>query len=211
MIRAAIWTLLTAAVVLATRTIVYAIAPTQSQLLVSLEHQTGPPHLIGVLAGVAVIAAAFGVAVLWLAVVAVRERFALERDELAGPPRLRRWRLAARALALFIASSCVFAMFESYLHWRAGLGWHGLHCLIGPVHRDAIPVLAGLSLFVAAAHGALEHLLAWTRRLVGLFAARLPVLRGATPIFASTVRPRSVRLRSAAAPRGPPVGSFLAI
>ena len=137
--------------------------------------------------------------------------FALERHELVDAPRLRRLRLAARALALFVASSFIFAMFESYLHWRAGLGWHGLHCLIGPVHRDAIPVLAGLSLFAAAAHGALEHLLAWARRLVGLLAARLPVLRGATPDLRSTARPRSARVGSAAAPRGPPVGSSLAI
>jgi hypothetical protein len=102
-------------------------------------------------------------------------------------------------------------MLESYLHWRAGLGWHGLHCLIGPVHRDAIPVVAGLSLFATAAHAAFEHLLAWARRLVALLAARLPVLQGATPIFSSTARPRSLRVASAAAPRGPPVGSFLTI
>ena len=33
-------------------------------------------------------------------------------------------------------------MLESTIHWREGLGWHGLHCLLGPVHRDAIPILA---------------------------------------------------------------------
>jgi hypothetical protein len=190
--------------VLATRTIVYALAPSQSQLLISLEQKTGQPHVIGALVGVAVLAAAIGIATLWLSVVAVRERFALERHELVDAPRIRPWLLVARAFALFVASSFAFAMLESYLHWRAGLGWHGLHCLIGPVHRDAIPVVAGLSLFAAAAHGALEHLLAWARRLVALFAARLPVLRGTTPIFSSTARPRSARVGSAAAPRGPP-------
>ena len=39
---------------------------------------------------------------------------------------------------------------ESYLHWRAGLGWHGLHCLAGPVHRDAVPIVAALSLVAVA-------------------------------------------------------------
>jgi hypothetical protein len=208
MIRAAIWTLLGVAVVLGTRTIVYALAPSQSQLLVSLEHKTGSPHVVGVLAGVAVLAAAIGVATLWVSVVAVRERLALEHRELVGAPRIRPWRLAARALALFVAASFAFALLESYLHWRAGLGWHGLHCLIGPVHRDAVPVVGGLSLFAAAAHGAFEHLLAWARRLIAQFAARLPLLRGATPIFSSTTRPRSARVGSAAAPRGPPAGAF---
>jgi hypothetical protein len=207
MIRAAVWTLLGAAVVLATRTIVYALAPSQSQLLVSLEQKTGQPDVTGALVGVAVLAGTLGIVALWLSVVAVRERFALERHDLVDAPRIRPWLLAARALALFVAASFVFAMLESYLHWRAGLGWHGLHCLIGPEHRDAIPVVAGLSLFAAAAHGAFEHLLAWVHRLVALFAARLPVLRGATPIFSSTARPRSARVGSAAAPRGPPAGA----
>jgi hypothetical protein len=211
MIRAAVWTLLTAAVVLVTRTIVYAIAPSQSQLLVSLEHETGPPQLAGVVIGVMIAAAALGVAAMWLSVVAVRERVALERRELVDEPRVRPLRLAARAIAVFLTASFAFAMLESYLHWRAGLGWHGLHCLIGPVHRDAIPVLAGLSLLAVAAHGAIEHLLAWAHRLVTLLAARLPLLRGSAPIFSSTARPRSARIGSAAAPRGPPVGSFLTI
>ena len=209
--RAAIWTLLGAAVVLATRTIVYALAPSQSQLVAALEHESGSPQLIGVVIGVMVLAAVLGVAVLWLAVVAVRERLALERHELVDAPRVRPLRLAARALALFLTASFAFAMLESYLHWRAGLGWHGLHCLLGPVHRDAIPVLAGLSLLAVAVHGAIEHLLAWAHRLVTLLAARLPLLRGSAPIFSSTARPRSARVGSAAAPRGPPVGASLTI
>ena len=204
MIRSATWTLIAAAVVLATRTIVYAVAPSQSQLLVALEHQTGPPQAVGALIGIAVVAAILGAAALLLSVVAVRERLALERREVVDPPRLRPLELAARAVVLFLVASFAFAMLESYIHWRAGLGWHGLHCLIGPVHRDAIPVLAGLSLFAAAAHGAVEHLLAWARRLIILLATRLPVLRGATPIFSSTTRPRSMRIGSAAVPRGPP-------
>ena len=208
MIRAATWTLIAAAVVLLTRTIVYALAPSQSQLLTELEQRTGPPQLTGALAGVALLAAALGAAVLWVSVVAVRERLALERRELAEAPRVRPLRLAARALVLFLAVSFAFAMLESYVHWRAGLGWHGLDCLVGPMHRDALPVLAGLSLLAVAAHGAIEHLLAWARRLVALFAARLPIVRSTAPVFSSTARPRSARVRSAAAPRGPPATAF---
>jgi len=194
--------------VLATRTIVYALSPSQTQLVTELEHRTGPPRLIGVFIGVALAAAALATAALWLAVVAVRERLALEPRELVDAPRMRPFRLAARALSLFLMASFAFAMLESYLHWRAGLGWHGLHCLLGPAHRDAIPLLAGLSLLAVAAHGATEHLLAWAHRLVTLLAARVPLLRGSTPIFSSTARPRSARVGSAAAPRGPPAGAF---
>ena len=55
-------------------------------------------------------------------------------------------------------------MVESTIHWREGLGWHGLGCLVGPVHRDAIPILVALSLIAVAVHGAIEHLLEWARR-----------------------------------------------
>jgi hypothetical protein len=201
--RYAVWTLLTAAVVLATRAIVYALAPTQTLIVAKLEHKSTSQATV-VLAGIGLLAAALGTGVAWLAVVAVRERLALEPRELIDPPRLRITRLAARTVALFGAASLVFGLLESYVHWRAGLGWHGLHCVVGPVHREAIPVLAGLSLLAVAAHGAVEHLLAWARRLVAFFAPRLPLLRGQARIFSSTARPRPARVESEAAPRGPP-------
>jgi hypothetical protein len=207
--RTVIWTLLTAAVVLVTRTIVYALSPSQAQLVTELEHRTGPPQLIGVFVGVALAAAVLAAGALWLAVVAVRERLALEPRELVDAPVVRPARLAVRAFVLFLTTSLAFAMLESYLHWRAGLGWHGLHCLIGPVHRDAIPLLAGFSLLAVAAYGAIEHLLAWAHRLVTLLAACLPLLRGSASIFSSTARPRSARVRAAAAPRGPPARAFV--
>ena len=65
-----------------------------------------------------------------------------------------------------------------------------------------------LSLLTVALHGALEHLIAWARRLVALFAARLPLLRGAGRAFTSTARLVPVRVVSASAPRGPPAGAF---
>ena len=205
--RALVWGLLGACVVLATRAIVYALAPWQTLAVLELEHRAGGPHLAAVLAVSVAVAGVIAASVLWLAVVAVRERLALERRLVVAAPRLSPMRLVVRALLFFAATSLAFAYFESYLHWRAGLGWHGLQCLVGPVHRNAVPVLGALSLLAVAGHGAVEHLLAWARRLVALLAARLPLLRGAGRIFTSTATPRSVRVESEARPRGPPVGS----
>ena len=184
MIRAAVWTVLGVCVVLAARAVVYALAPWQTLAALRLEHQAGGPHLAAVLAVALAVAAVLAAAVLWLAVVAVR------------------------GVVFFGATSVAFALFESYLHWRAGLGWHGLRCLVGPVHRDAIPVLGALSLLAVAGHGAVEHLLGWARRLVALLAARLPLLRGAGRVFSSTTGPRFVRVGSSASPRGPPARAF---
>jgi hypothetical protein len=210
-IRSSIWALIGLLVVLASRALVYVFAPSQSALVAQLEHKAGGPNAVAVLVAFALSAAVLAAAVLSLAVAAVRERLALEPRELVAPPRLEPGRLALRAVALFAYSSAVFALFESYLHWRAGLGWHGLECLLGPVHRDAIPVLGGLSLLAVAVHGAVEHLLAWARRLVALFAARLPQLRGAAHTFSFETRPQSRRVESAAAPRGPPRAIALAL
>ena len=211
MIRASIWAALAACVLLAARAIVYALAPWQTLAALRLEHQAGGPRLATVLVVSVAVAALLAAAVLWLAVVAVRERLALEHRALVARPRLSLLRLALRGVLFFAATSLAFALVESYLHWRAGLGWHGLQCLVGPVHRDAVPVLGALSLLAVAAHGAVEHLLAWARRLVALLAARLPQLRGAGRVFSSTGRLRSLRAGSVAAPRGPPVGSFSTI
>ena len=193
-----------AAVVLAARALVYALAPSQTLILAELEHKTGGPRLTGVVVGVLVLAAALAAGVLWLAAVAVRERLALEPRELVARPRLDTRRLALRAAALFVCTSLAFALLESTIHWRAGLGWHGLDCLLGPVHRHAIGVLAALSLLAVAIHGAVEHLLAWARRLVALLAARLPRLVGAARTVFFTARPTVRRVEPATAPRGPP-------
>jgi len=206
--RALVWAVLGACVVLATRAIVYALAPWQTLAVLQLEHKAGGPHLAAVLAVSVAVAGLIAASVLWLAVVAVRERLALEPRAVIASPRLSPIRLVVRGVVFFTATSLAFALVESYLHWRAGLGWHGLSCLLGPVHRNAVPVLGALTLLAVAGHGAVEHLLAWTRRLVALLAARLPLLRGVGRIFSSTAGPRPARVGSAAAPRGPPVGSF---
>jgi hypothetical protein len=168
-----VWTLAAAFVVLATRTLAYALAPRPTLLSLELQQQAGGPHLVVVgLVAVAVCAALAG-ALLWLAAVAVKERHALAPDR-APPPRLPLLRVLARALALWLVTSVSFASLESYIHWREGLGFHGLHCLIGPVHRDALPILAALSFLTAAALGGLAHVLSWLRRAIVLLGALRP-------------------------------------
>ena len=211
MIRAAVWAALLAAVVLVARVVLYSLAPVQTVTVERLEHKAGGPHLATVLASSVAIAVLLAAAVLWLAAVAVRERLALERRTLVSRPTLPLARIALRALLLFVAACMAFAYFESYLHWREGLGWHGFHCITGPVHRDAIPFLAAFSLLAVALHAAGEHLLAWARRIVALLAGSLPVLRGAARSFVSNDSRPALRVAYAFAPRGPPVGSRSAI
>jgi hypothetical protein len=201
--RVGIWDLVTVAIIVATRWIVYALAP-QSVLLDALAHQEGSPDLTGALVGIMLVAAGIACAVLWVAVVAVRERVALEGRRLVETPRLALGPLGARFLALFVVSSFLFAMTESTIHWRDGLGWHGLGCLLGPIHRDAIPILAALSLLAVAVHGAIAHLLAWARRLFAQLAARPLVLGSTTPPSCFSETPRRRRAWARAAARGPP-------
>jgi hypothetical protein len=205
--RLGIWALVVVVVVLATRTLVYALAP-QSVLLAALAHnQLGPDLTVPLLAGV-LASAGTAAAVLWLAVLAVRERIALEGRRLVRPPRLRPGALAARYALLLAVSSLVFALVESTIHWQEGLGWHGLQCLVGPVHRDAIPILAALSLLAVAAHGAIEHLLAWARRLYAQLAARLPPLPSPSCRSPLAGTPRARLSGSANPARGPPRALF---
>jgi hypothetical protein len=160
-------------VVLASRVIVYALSP--SPLAPGLAHQAGGPALpvIAVVAGV--LALAFSAAVVWLTALGVRERRLLETRPVVAVTRLRLGLLVVRALALWLLTMPAFALLESYIHWRSGLGWHGLHCLTGPVHRDAIPILGALSLVAAALAAALEHVLAWMRRTLARLAQRRTV------------------------------------
>lgn len=205
--RAAVWVLLAAVAVLASRAVVYALAPSRGLLLEALARRQGGPHLAGVLTAAVLIAAVAAIVVLWLAVVAVRERLALEGRALVAAPRLSLPRLAVRAALFFAVTSFAFAMLESYIHWRAGLGWHGLECLYGPVHRDAVPILAALSLVTVAVHGAIEHLLAWARRLVAQLAARVVRPRAPAPGVSPAGLVRSQFTWSDVFPRGPPDGA----
>src|SRR5262245_19723651 len=199
--RLLLWPAVVALLVLCARALAYALEP--SPLARALGRSAGGPGLVTVTLVSIGVAATASVAVVWLASLGVRERARLRPDRIAPSLRLRR--LAVRASGLYVTSAFTFAMFESYLHWRAGLGFHGLSCLVGPVHRNAIPILAALALLAAALAEAAGHVLAWMRavarelRRSRLVPLPLP-LRFATPV-APTGRPRSVRPR----PRGPPL------
>ena len=200
--RLLLWPAVVALLVLIARWLAYALSP--SPLARVLEHSAGGPSLVVVTlvsVGVAVLGS---VLVVWLAALGVRERARLRPERVA--PKLRLRRLAFRTVALYVASSLAFAMFESYLHWRAGIGFHGLSCLVGPVHRNAIPLLAALALAAAALAEAAQHLFAWMRavvrelrrgRLVAQPFASFAALTSLTPSLV-TVQRRS---------RGPPLAA----
>ena len=166
--RAIAWPVAVALVVLGSRTIAYAISP--SPLAAELSHQAGGPALPVITVVAILLALTFSAAVVWLATLGVHERRLLETRPLVAEPRLRLGLLAARALALWLVTMPAFAYLESTIHWREGLGWHGLHCLTGPVHRNAIPILGALSLATAALAAALEHVFAWMRRTLASIA-----------------------------------------
>jgi hypothetical protein len=141
----------------------------------AVHEQLGGPSL-PVIALVALgLGAAIAVAVCWLVALGVRERRLLERRVLASPtPAMRSGRIVVNALALWAGAAPALGLLEAYLHWRSGLGWHGLSCLVGPVHRDLLPIVAALSLVAAAAIAAAEHVLAWMRRTFALLVSGVP-------------------------------------
>jgi hypothetical protein len=187
-------------VVLVARSLAYATVPGPSAQF--LAHRAGGPAFPVLVLAVVGIGAVAAVIVCWLVAFAVRERALLERRE-AEPFALAR--TCALALGLALATSLAGGLFEAYLHWRAGLGWHGLHCLVGPVHRDLLPFDTGLSLVAAACLAAARHVALWMRRTFARLAAQLPAL----PLVESTRVGGTTTLRVAsrivAAPaRGPP-------
>jgi hypothetical protein len=202
--RTAAWLATAALVVLGARTLAYALAPLPTPLSIELQHAVGGPSLVVVAVCSLGLAAAIAAAVLGLAVLAVRERLALAPAPVLSPPRVRPLRLAFRFAALFVVTSTAFALLESYLHWRAGLGWHGIQCLVGPVHRDAIPLLAGLSLVGVAVFAAAEHLVAWARRTFARVRPRARVYRTRPGPPSPRSAPRRTPLASLPPARGPP-------
>ena len=191
-------------VVLTARTFAYAVAPTPAARL--LEHRAGGPALPVLILVSLSVGFALAVAVCWLAAFGVRERALLER---CRSPQFRVRRAVLSALALSVATSVVGGFFEGYLHWRAGLGWHGLNCLFGPVHRDLLPLEFGLSSIAAAVIAAGEHVLAWMRRTFALLRALPPrlVTSAALRSPVSFESPRLTLRFTAGSPRAPPVAS----
>jgi hypothetical protein len=183
-VRALAWLGGGALVVLAARAIAYALSP--SPLAQAFEGRAGGPALPFVVVGAAVLGVIVAAAVVGVAALGVRERALLAE---APAPPLRFARLVVRAALLFVTTCFAFALLESYEHWRAGLGWHGLHCLTGPGHRNAIPILAALSLVAAALAAALEHVLAWMRRTIERLRTDGPLEPIALPVFFAPPQP----------------------
>ena len=198
--RVALWAGTVALLVLVARWLAYALAP--SPLARVLEHSAGGPSLVTVTLVSLGLAAAASTAVVWLAALGVRERARLRPERVVPTVRLRR--LGLRAVGLYVTSSLAFALFESYLHWRAGIGFHGLACLVGPVHRNAIPLLAALALVAAALAEAAGHLLAWARAVARELRRRPRLAPALVVRFASApaLAPALVAARTRS--RGPP-------
>ncbi len=152
------------------------------------------------------IALAVSVSAVGIAALALRERAVLDPALAIARPRLRPARLLLHVSALWAATCLCFAYLESYLHWRQGLGWHGLHCLVGPVHRDAIPILGALSLVAVALRLCAEHVIAWMRRTIRRLLARpLPrAVRAGGQVAPAGLRSPGDHVCSLSRPRGPP-------
>jgi len=201
MTRFLVWIGAGAVVVLTARTFAYAVEPTPAARL--LEHRAGGPALPVLILVSLSLGFALAVAVCWLAALGVRERALLEGRR---SPRFRMRRAALSALALGVATSVIGGFFEGYLHWRAGLGWHGLNCLFGPVHRDLLPLEFALSAVAAAVIAAGEHVLAWMRRTFALLRAVPPRVSGPAvpPLPTRFHLPRFEPRFAAGSPRAPP-------
>ena len=200
------WALVGLFVVSLGRWIAYALAAgTLAQKLSSQGAGARPAVVAAISLGAALAATATG---LWLVAAGLRERSRLELDGWAAsssPFSARR--LLARSAALSAVTIVVFTTVESLIHYEDGLGFHGWHCIAGPVHQNAAPIMIALSLMAAAVVTAVDAVLAAARRVV----ARLVLARRALPWpGAAWFDPRPAPLRSrsrhAISPtRGPPL------
>ncbi len=201
------WIVVATVVVVLTRSIAYAIVPGSAARV--LEHRAGGPTLPVLTLVALALGGSVAVAVCWLAAFGVRERALLERRTLAGSaPRFRPARTFALAIALSVTTSVAGGLFEAYLHWRAGLGWHGVQCVFGPVHRDLLPIATAFSFVAAALLAAAEHVAAWMRRTFALLRALpLALLRAAIGSGLLVDTPRVAPYGCTGGPRAPPAFS----
>jgi hypothetical protein len=199
------WSLTVAAIVLTARTLCYALVPDPDPLATQLAAKTGGPGLVAIALGSLGLGVALAIGCIAVAALALKERMVLEPLVLVRRPSLHPSRLALRAVSLWLSSCACFALFESYLHMRSGLGWHGLSCLTGPVHRNAVPLLAALSLLATALAAVAAHVLAWMRRTLVRLAGRPRLLRFRNVVVACAERGApAIPALSLAQPRGPP-------
>jgi hypothetical protein len=194
-------------VVLLARSIAYALAPSPAARL--LEQRAGGPALPVLTLVALALGGSLAVAICWLTAFGVRERAVVERRMLAGPaPRFRPLRTVALAVFFSVLTSLGGGLLEAYLHWRAGLGWHGVQCVFGPAHRDLLPIATALSFVAAAVLAAAEHVVAWMRRTfasVRSVPLRLPHVAVSPRLLLWL--PRAARPAGARRSRAPPVFS----
>jgi len=196
-----------ALVVFFARSIAYALTPSPAARV--LEQRAGGPALPVLTLVVLALGASLAIAICWLAALGVRERQLLERRVLAvAPPRFSPARTFALGLVLSVVTSVAGGLFEACLHWRAGLGWHGMHCVFGPVHRDLLPIATSLSFVAAAVLAAAEHVARWMRRTFALLRVVPPGLSWlpAQPRPAANT-PRATRCVGYGRSRAPPAFS----
>jgi hypothetical protein len=204
--RIVMWALVCVFVVSLGRWIAYALAAgTLAQKLSSQGAGARPAVVAAISLGLALAATATG---LWLVAAGLRERSHLELDGWAAPSRpFRARRLVARSAALSAVTIVVFTTVESLIHYENGLGFHGWHCIAGPVHQNAAPIMIALSLMAAAVVTAVDAVLAAARRVVAqlvLAARALP--QPAAAWFDPRPAPLRGRSRHSIAPtRGPPL------
>ncbi|HSC73006.1 MAG TPA: hypothetical protein VLB89_02490 [Gaiellaceae bacterium] len=190
-----------ALVVLSARSLAYLAVPDPSARF--LQHRAGGPALPALALVALAICAMLAVVVCWLVTVGVRERALISGREAAPFAVVR---TCVTAAALTVATCFAGGMLEAYLHWHAGLGWHGLHCLVGPVHRDLLPFEVGLSFVAAAVIAAARHVVAWMRSTLARLAADLPALVFAPlPAFGEGTAVRAVVRARAGSARAPPL------
>ena len=201
----AVWGIAAALVVLAGRALAYAAVP--SPEAGTYGHALGGPSLPAIALTALALGSALAAAICWLAALGVRERRLLERRPVVSPPPvLRPVRVVASAVVLWAVTAPAGGLLEAYVHWRGGLGWHGLDCLVGPVHRDLLPIFGALCLLAAAAVAAAEHVLAWMRRVFALLAPALPAQRVAPMVWSplELLLPRERLCAAGAGARAPP-------
>ena len=186
------------------RWIAYALAAgTLAQKLSSQGAGARPAAVAAISLGLALAATATG---LWLVAAGLRERSRLELDGWAASSRpFSARRLLARSAALSAVTIVVFTTVESLIHYEDGLGFHGWHCIAGPVHQNAAPIMIALSLMAAAVVTAVDAVLAAARRVVAqlVLAGRAlprPAAAWCDPRPAPAPRPRPARDRAHARP-----------
>lgn len=190
---------------LITRAVVYGMAPATPAAR-ALGGELGGPSFAATLVVALGLAVILSTAVVWLASMGVRERWALAEERYDSLAPIAVERIVVRAVMLTLVGWLVFAGIETTIHLRAGLGFHGLACLVGPLHRNALPVVGCLALLASALISAGGLVLAWMRRTVRRFATPRvsPPERFSFARVSVASLERRAPLIHGAGPRGPP-------